>query len=334
MRRTALRGAQHGAGTRFRPGGPRCQDVVRATCRDGEPDGYTGGKAPLVVLDDADLDEAAAAANFGAFMHQGQICMSTERIVVQKPIVRQFLDRLAIKARGLKVGDPANPETQIGSMVNERSAQRVQALVKDAMDRGARIICGGEVHGTLFQPTVLLALSAIAVLAWAVVAFNRLVRLRNQVRTAWADIDVQLVRRHDLVPMLVAAVQGYAGHERALLEAVTSLRSEAMAAASRPRLAAVEDALEQALGRLVALQEAYPDLKASDNFALLQRDLVDVEEHLQYARRFYNGAVRDYNDATQRIPDLMVARGFGFDGAEFFQAGDSERAAPAVELRR
>jgi acyl-CoA reductase-like NAD-dependent aldehyde dehydrogenase len=114
-----------------------------------------GGKAPLVVLDDADLDEAAAAANFGAFMHQGQICMSTERIVIQKPVVQQFLDKLAIKARGLKVGDPASPETQIGSMVNERSAQRVQGLVKDAVDRGARIICGGEVHGTLFQPTVL-----------------------------------------------------------------------------------------------------------------------------------------------------------------------------------
>jgi acyl-CoA reductase-like NAD-dependent aldehyde dehydrogenase len=114
-----------------------------------------GGKAPLVVLDDADLDEAAAAANFGAFMHQGQIFMSTERIVIQKPVVQQFLDKLAIKARGLKVGDPASPETQIGSMVNERSAQRVQGLVKDAVDRGARIICGGEVHGTLFQPTVL-----------------------------------------------------------------------------------------------------------------------------------------------------------------------------------
>jgi acyl-CoA reductase-like NAD-dependent aldehyde dehydrogenase len=107
------------------------------------------------VLDDADLDEAAAAANFGAFMHQGQICMSTERLVVQKPILQPFLDRLAIRARGLKVGDPSKPETQIGSMVSERAAQRVQSLVKDAVDRGARVICGGEVHGTLFQPTVL-----------------------------------------------------------------------------------------------------------------------------------------------------------------------------------
>jgi acyl-CoA reductase-like NAD-dependent aldehyde dehydrogenase len=114
-----------------------------------------GGKAPLVVLGDADLDEAAAAANFGAFMHSGQICMSTERLVVQKPVMQQFLDKLVIKARNLKVGDPANPETQIGSMVNERSVQRVQGLIKDAVDRGARVICGGEVQGTLFQPTVL-----------------------------------------------------------------------------------------------------------------------------------------------------------------------------------
>jgi acyl-CoA reductase-like NAD-dependent aldehyde dehydrogenase len=114
-----------------------------------------GGKAPLVVLDDADLDEAAAAANFGAFMHQGQICMSTERLVVQKPIVQPFLDKLVAKARGLRVGDPSHPETQIGSMVSHRSAQRVHELIKDAVNRGARIVCGGEVNGTLFQPTVI-----------------------------------------------------------------------------------------------------------------------------------------------------------------------------------
>jgi len=182
------------------------------------------------------------------------------------------------------------------------------------------------------SPTLLLLLPAIAVLAWAILAFNRLVRLRNQVRTAWADIDVQLVRRHDLVPMLVAAVQAYASHERSLLEAVTALRAEAMAPASRSRLAAVEDALEQALGRLFALQEAYPDLKASGNFARLQRDLVEVEEHLQYARRFYNGAVRDYNDATQRVPDLVVARLAGFGAEDFFEAGAQQRAAVRVEL--
>jgi len=181
-------------------------------------------------------------------------------------------------------------------------------------------------------PTLLLVLSAIAVLAWAVVVFNRLVRLRNQVRTAWADIDVQLLRRHELVPMLVAAVQAYAGHERAVLEAVTSLRAQALAEASRPQLAEVEQALEQALGRLFALQEAYPELKASGNFAQLQRDLVQVEEYLQFARRFYNGAVRDYNDATQRVPDLLVARIAGFGSEDFFEAGDRQRAAVRVEL--
>src|SRR3546814_4337649 len=94
------------------------------------------------------------------------------------------------------------------------------------------------------------------------------------------------------------------------------------------------DLLEHALGRLVALQEAYPDLKASENFAQLQRDLVEVEEHLQYARRFYNGAVRDYNDAVQRVPDLLVARSFNFEAAEFFQADDDGRAAVNVELSR
>ena len=172
----------------------------------------------------------------------------------------------------------------------------------------------------------------LALVAWAVLAFNRFVRLRNQVRTAWADIDVQLLRRHDLVPQLVAAVQAYVGHERTVLEAVTALRAQALAQPSRPQLAQVEDALEQALGRLFALREAYPDLEASVNFMQLQRDLVEVEEQLQYARRFYNGAVRDYNDATQRVPDLVVARVAGFGPEEFFEAGDAQRAPVQVRL--
>ncbi len=183
--------------------------------------------------------------------------------------------------------------------------------------------------------TMLLGIGGLLAFAtWAVFAFNRLVRLRNQVRTAWADIDVQLIRRHDLVPQLVAAVQGYVGHERALLEAVTALRTQAQTLSSPAKLGEVESALELGLGRLIALQEAYPDLKASENFTQLQRDLVEVEEHLQYARRFYNGAVRDYNDTVQRVPDLVVARGFGFDNAEFFQTGGDERAAIKVELTR
>ncbi len=173
---------------------------------------------------------------------------------------------------------------------------------------------------------------ALALAAWALSIYNRLVRLRNQVRNAWADIDVQLTRRHDLVPQLVATVKGYAGHEKAVLEVVTELRTQAMRQTSPARLGEVEGQLEQALSRLFALKEAYPDLKASDNFAQLQRDLVAVEEHLQYARRFYNGAVRDLNDAVQRGPDVLVARTFGFAQAEFYQARDGERAAVEVKL--
>ena len=172
----------------------------------------------------------------------------------------------------------------------------------------------------------------LAVGLWSILAFNRLVRLRNQVRTSWADVDVQLIRRHDLVPSLVTAVQAYAGHEQAVLTAVTELRAQAMQAQAPGTLGTLESALQEGIGRLLALREAYPDLKANENFAQLQRDLVQVEEQLQYARRFYNGAVRDLNDGVQRVPDLLVARTFGFRDAEFFQADDAGRAAVKVEL--
>jgi LemA protein len=179
--------------------------------------------------------------------------------------------------------------------------------------------------------TILLLL-ALALALWAAFAFNRLIGLRNQVRAAWADIDVQLSRRHELVPQLVAAVKGYAGHERGTLEAVTELRARAVGLSSPARLGEVESALEQALGRLFALREAYPELQASESFLRLQRDLVEVEDHLQFARRFYNGAVRDYNTALQRVPDLAVARAFRFAEAEFYQAGSEERTAVRAEL--
>lgn len=181
---------------------------------------------------------------------------------------------------------------------------------------------------------IVLCAGLALLLCWAVFAFNRLVRLRNQVRTAWADVDVQLLRRHDLVPSLVTAVKTYAGHEQAVLAAVTELRGQAMAAQAPGKLGELESALQQGIGRLIALKEAYPDLKANENFAQLQRDLVQAEEQLQYARRFYNGAVRDFNDTVQRVPDLLVARSFGFANAEFFQANENDRAAVKVELSR
>lgn len=175
-------------------------------------------------------------------------------------------------------------------------------------------------------------ITLLSIVGWAMLAYNRLVQRRNQTHTAWADVDVQLTRRHDLVPQLVATVRGYAGHEQALLQVVTELRAQAMQQSSPARVGEVESELEQALGRLFALQEAYPDLQASDNFLQLQRDLVEVKEHLQYARRFYNGAVRDYNNAVQRVPDLLVARLFSFRDGEFYQAEASDRQAVEVDL--
>ncbi len=171
----------------------------------------------------------------------------------------------------------------------------------------------------------------VALMVLAIWTFNRLVRLRNQSRTAWADIDVQLTRRHDLIPMLVESVKAYAGHEKALLENVTALRTQAMQLSSPQQLGNVEASLEQGIARLLLLQEAYPDLKANQNFLQLQASLVEIEDHLQYARRFYNGAVRDLNDGIQRIPDALIANAFDFKQAEFFHADKDAQAAPVVK---
>jgi LemA protein len=172
----------------------------------------------------------------------------------------------------------------------------------------------------------------LAAIVWAIVAYNRLVHLRNQVRNAWSDIDVQLKRRHDLVPELVASVKGYMGHERGVLQSVTELRSQAVALQSPAKLGTVESDLSRAITGVLALKEAYPDLKANQNFLQLQRDLVQVEDQLQYARRFYNGAVRDYNTDVQRLPDMILARSFGFNAEEFFQADEQDRPPVNVDL--
>ena len=169
---------------------------------------------------------------------------------------------------------------------------------------------------------------AFVVVAAAVIVFNELVAARNQVRAAWSDIDVQLTRRHDLVPQLVAAVQGYAAHERTTLTTLTELRARAVAAASLADKASVEGELAKQIDRILALQEQYPDLKASDNFLALQRELVEIEDHLQYARRFYNGAVRDLNTKIETFPMLIVAKLAAFKPAEFFRSG-VEQEAPA-----
>src|SRR5689334_20644343 len=158
---------------------------------------------------------------------------------------------------------------------------------------------------------------ALAVVAAAVFVFNELVAARNQVRAAWSDIDVQLTRRHDLVPQLVAAVQGYASYERATLTTVTELRTRAVAAASLADKAEAEGERGKQIDRILALQERYPDLKASDSFLQLQRELVEIEDHLQYARRFYNDAVREFISRIYTLPALMLAHAIAFKPAEF-----------------
>jgi LemA protein len=180
----------------------------------------------------------------------------------------------------------------------------------------------------------LLVVIIVAVVAWGLFAFNRLVRLRNQVNTAWADIDVQLKRRHELVPRLVESVKGYMGYERGVLTSITDLRSQAMALRNPAQLAPVEGELEKSIGQIFALKEAYPDLKANQNLLQLQRDLVGVEDNLQYARRFYNGAVRDYNTAIQNFPGVLIANAGGFSPREFFHADDEDRAQVNVDLSK
>jgi LemA protein len=166
-----------------------------------------------------------------------------------------------------------------------------------------------------------------------VVLYNRLVRSRNRVSTAWSDIDVQLQRRHDLVPQLVKAVDAYAKYEKATLEAVTELRAEAMRVADVNARGEAELALSEGVGRLLALAESYPDLKANENFLNLQRELVETEDYLQFARRYYNGSVRDFNTMTETVPSNFVARLFSFKPREFFQKRSDDAAnVPLVKL--
>lgn len=181
---------------------------------------------------------------------------------------------------------------------------------------------------------VILVAAAVAVV-YIIILFNRLVRARQMANEAWSGIDVQLRRRSDLVPTLVESVKGYAAHERTVLEEVTRLRGEARAlpegdVAGRAR---AEGALSAALGKLIALAEGYPALKASDNFLELQRQLSELENELQMARRYYNGAVRNLNVLAQSFPSNLVAAAFGFGLRDFFEiAGADERAVPQVDL--
>ena len=174
--------------------------------------------------------------------------------------------------------------------------------------------------------------AALAVLVvYAVVVFNRLTRQRNVVREGWSGIDVQLRRRTDLVPSLIETVKGYAAHERSLLEELARTRSASVAASDVGGQATAERALAGSLGRLLALAEGYPELKADQNFLDLQRQLADIEDQIQMARRYYNGAVRNLNTMIQSFPELLAARAFGFKEEPFFELADrAEGASPRV----
>jgi LemA protein len=183
--------------------------------------------------------------------------------------------------------------------------------------------------------TILLVI-IVVVGALAIMAYNSLVHLRQRCRQAFADIDVQTKQRHDLVPNLVETVKGYAAHEKGTLDEVVKARAAAIAApAGTPQQAQAEQALSGALGRLIAISEAYPDLKANQNFLELQQQLGDIEGKIAAARRFYNGAVSEYNAGIQAFPSVLFASAFGFTPETFFDLGEERTAvaqAPSVKF--
>ena len=184
---------------------------------------------------------------------------------------------------------------------------------------------------------VLWVVIAVVVLLALYVAyrFNRLVRLRTRTQEAWSDIDVELKRRHDLIPNLVSTVQGYAAHERAVFEEVTQARTNAVSAQQTGNpavMAGAEDALTGAVGRLMAVAENYPQLRAADLFLNLQEQLTTTEDKVEFSRRYYNGSAREYNIALQRFPTNTFAHQLGFQPFAFFAADSADRVAPTVQF--
>ena len=181
---------------------------------------------------------------------------------------------------------------------------------------------------------VLIILIAILVVVgiYLVVLYNGLVSLRNRIENAWAQIDVQLKRRYDLIPNLVETVKGYAAHERETLEAVIQARNMAMAAQGPQEQAQTENMLSGALKSLFALSEAYPDLKANENFLNLQEELTGTEGRIAYARQFYNDTVYRYNTKIQSFPAVIIAGRFGFKEREYFEADDEARGPVQVQF--
>src|ERR1700686_1609751 len=175
----------------------------------------------------------------------------------------------------------------------------------------------------------------IIVVGWLVLTYNGLVPARNRTQEAWSEIDVELKRRHDLIPNLVNTVQGYVGHERGTLEAVTNARANAVAAGATgdpAKIGQAENVLSQSLRSLFAVSENYPELKAIAAFTNLQETLTATEDKIEFSRRFYNGNVRDYNIKLQTLPTSLIAGALGFKPFGFFQADEGDRAVPQVNF--
>jgi LemA protein len=178
-----------------------------------------------------------------------------------------------------------------------------------------------------------IVLGAVVVLLLVLVLlYNGLVRLRNRIEGAWSQIDVQLQRRYDLIPNLVETVKGYAAHERGVFDEVTRARAAAIGAEGVAQQAQAENMVTSALRSLFAVAEAYPDLKANQNFLALQEELAGTEGRIAYARQFYNDSVQSYNTRIQSVPSNVVARAFGFTEREYFEADDTSRGPVSVRF--
>jgi LemA protein len=179
---------------------------------------------------------------------------------------------------------------------------------------------------------VIVIAAVVLLLILVVLAYNRLVRLRNRAQNAWAQVDVQLRRRYDLIPNLVETVKGYASHERATFDEVTQARTAAQQAQGVQEQAQAENALTAAIGRLFAVAEAYPELRATENFQQLQSQLQDTEQKIAVSRQIYNDAVLSYNNATETVPSNVIAGIFGFSRRDFFEIEEPVREAPQVQF--
>lgn len=187
----------------------------------------------------------------------------------------------------------------------------------------------------MWVPFAVLAAVVLLPILYVVLTYNTLVALRNHIRDAWANIDTELKRRYELIPNLVATVKGYAAHEKEIFERVTQLRTQCMASQGRPNQQAVDESqLVAALQKLMLVVENYPQLKADRNFLELQKELVNTEDRIQAARRFFNGNVRDYRNKCETFPSSLIAGAFGFQPEDYFNVDPAVREVPSAEFDR